>query len=247
MIREGNFMRTFVLVGLLAATACWAQESTPNPQQPPSQNEAQTQAPAPAQDPTITVPAGTRIPLALASPVTYKAARPGTAIRATTAFPVTVGTQLAIPAGTYVEGVIDQATRRSRYGPSMQVHFTRLVYSNGYSVAIEAITTQAKATSPAPSSPEAAAMSSETDGIYAFSGQQSPTPPPLPPLPHPGPSVGVVVGAAVGAAAVGILTIVMLGHHNGSNFVLFDTGWQFQMVLQNPLTVDAASAAAAAK
>jgi len=238
-------MRTFVLVGLLAATACWGQETVSNPQQPPVQNEAQAQAPEPPQNPTITIPAGTQIPLALASPVTYKAARPGTAIRATTAFPVTVGTQLAIPAGAYVEGVIDHATRRSRYGPSMQMHFTRLVYSNGYSVAIEGTTTQAKAVSPASGSPEVAAIPSEADGIYSFSGQQSPTPPPLPPLPHVGPSVGVIVGATVGVAAVGILTIVLLGHHGGSNFVLFDTGWQFQMVLQSPLTVDAASAAAA--
>jgi hypothetical protein len=234
-------MRTFVLIGLLAATACWAQESVSNPEHPPSQNETQTQAQAAQQNPTITIPAGTQIPLALASPVTYKAARPGTSIRATTAFPITVGTQLVIPAGTYVEGVIDHATRRSRYGPSMRMHFTRLVYSNGYSVAIEGTTTQAKAVSPALVSPETAAIPSEAVGVEAFSGQQSPTAPSLPPLPHVGPSVGVVVGAAVGVAAAGILTIVLLGHHGGNNFVLFDTGWQFAMVLQSPLTVDAAS------
>jgi hypothetical protein len=236
-------MRTFVLVGLLAATTCWAQESALNPQQPFSQNEPQAQA-AP-QNPTITIPAGTQIPLALASPVTYKAARPGTSIRATTAFPVTVGTQLAIPAGTYVEGVIDHATRRSRYGPSMQMHFTRLVYSNGYSVDIVGTTTQAKAMTAAPDSPETAGIPSEAVGVEAFSGQQSPTAPTLPPLPHAGPSVGVIVGATVGVAVAGILTIVLLGHHGGNNFVLFDTGWQFTMVLQNPLTVDAASVAAA--
>jgi hypothetical protein len=125
----------------------------------------------------------------------------------------------------------------------MQMHFTRLVYSNGYSVAIEGTTTQAKAVSPASVSPETAAIPSEGVGVEAFSGQQSPTAPSLPPLPHVGPSVGVVVGAAVGVAAAGILTIVLLGHHDGNNFVLFDTGWQFAMVLQSPLMVDAASVA----
>ena len=83
--------------------------------------------PAVSEKQTITIPVGTRIPLALASPITSKA-RPGDAVRAVTGFPVTVGTQLAIPVGTYVEGVIDKVTKGGRSGPSLQMHFTRILF-----------------------------------------------------------------------------------------------------------------------
>jgi hypothetical protein len=50
----------------------------------------------------------------------------------------------------------------------------------------------------------------------------------------------------VGTTVAAIVALVLLGHHQGGwNGVLFDTGWQFEMVLQSPLTVDAASVAAA--
>ena len=62
-------MRTFALVALLAASTCWAQEPASNPA-----------APAAAQKQTITIPVGTRIPLALASPIRAKSARPGNAV-----------------------------------------------------------------------------------------------------------------------------------------------------------------------
>jgi len=99
-------MRILVLVALLVTSTCWAQEPASNPQQPPSQ--AQALPPAASQKQTIVIPAGTRIPAQLASPVTTKLGRPGDSVRAVTTFPVTVDTELAIPAGSYIEGVIDK-------------------------------------------------------------------------------------------------------------------------------------------
>lgn len=242
-------MRVLCLVGLMMASACWAQDPASNSQQPPTPDHVQ--APAADQNQpqnasasaTIVIPAGTRIPLALASPVTKKAARAGTAIRAVTGFPVTVGTQLAIPAGTYVVGVIDSVTRGGRWGPSMQMHFTRLVYSNGYSVPMDGTSTQAQMLSPELDSPELepVAFTVGNMGSYALVAQQSP--PPLPPLPpSSGPHFGPVIALGVGGAVVAIISTVLFARHSGgSNFVLFDTGWQFAMVLQNPLSVDAAS------
>jgi type IV secretion system protein VirB10 len=164
-------------------------------------------------------------------------------VRAVTGFPVTVGTQLAIPAGTYVEGVIDKVTKDSYLGRSVQMHFTRVVYANGYSVAIDGVNTQAKALGPQPGSPDAAAFAGESGWSTALTAPSAPT---LPPLPNPGPHIGTVVGIAAGAAAAGIVTIVLMTHHgDGGGGVLFDTGWQFVMVLQSPLSVDAASVAAA--
>jgi hypothetical protein len=198
-------MRIFALIGLVAASTCWAQEPA-----------------------TITISAGTRIPLVLASPITNKSARPGNAIRAVTGFPVTVGTQLAIPAGTYVEGVIDKKTKGRRPGPSLRIHLTRMLFPNGYSVAVDGINTQANA------------VRSGFPGPSALGLQQSQG---LPPLPNSGTHIGAMAGAA-GAAVAGIVAIVLLSHHQGGG-VLFDTGWQFEMVLQSPLTLDAASVAAA--
>lgn len=220
-------MRRLIIIALLASIACQAQQT------PASQDQAQL--PPPPMEQTIVLPAGTRIPLSLASPITSKAARPGAPVRATTGFPVAVGTQLAIPTGAYVEGVIDQVTKKSRSGPSLQIHFTRLIYPNGYAVMLDGTNVQAKAREENSNAPQSAALSETGGATLAFAGQQSP--PPLPPLPHSGPSAGLIVGGVVGATAVAVLAFVF-GHHRADNALLFDTGWQFDMVLQNPLVID---------
>jgi hypothetical protein len=67
-----------------------------------------------------------------------------------------------------------------------------------------------------------------------------PTPPVLPPPSQIGPSKGVVIGAGIGASA-GILALTLLYAHHRANtidYVMFDNGWQFSMVLSQPLTLD---------
>jgi hypothetical protein len=217
----------------LAASACWAQQPSPDSDQPPA--SAQAQAPAgPAQE--ITIPSGTRVPLTLNGTITTKS-RAGDAVRAVTAFPVTVDTQVAIPVGTYVEGVLDNVDKRA---PSVQMHFTRLLYANGYSVAVQGTNVVAK-TIESPSTPAASAFAGGIGPSYAV-GQQ---PPPLPPLPQPQSHIGTAVAIGVGAIAAGIVGAVLLARHRGAtNGVLFQPGWQFEMVLQSPLSVDAASVGA---
>ena len=213
-------------------TSCWGQDPA-LPQTPAPQDQAQTPA---EKNQTVTVAAGTRIALSLASPITNKGARAGAPVRAVTGFPVTVGTQLAIPVGAYVEGVIEHVNKRS--GPTIEMHFTRLIFPSGYAVPLDGKNLLAKALSTDPTSE--AGILPITDGPeMAFAGQQ--TPPPLPPLPHSGPHTGLIVGGVVATAAVGILAIVFAGHHRG-NGVLFDSGWQFDMVLQAPLAIDLGSA-----
>lgn len=263
-------MRMLALVGILAASTCWAQE--PASDAPPPASQVQAQAPAASQSQTITIPVGTRIPVALANPISSKSRR-GDSVRAITGFPVTVGPQLAIPVGTYVEGVIDKVTRGGRSGPSLQMHFTRILYPNGYGVAVDGTNAQANSRPPESDSTERTAFASEigsnskfalasftgesvSDSIdartafastpesnFAHTAQQPPT---LPPLPKVGPSIGTVAGISVGVTAAAIVALVLLGrHHGGTTAVLFDTGWQFELVLQSPLSVDAASVAAA--
>jgi hypothetical protein len=237
--------RIVILMGLFTASGCFAQEQPPNlpPQPPPSQGTVQGDS----QKKEIMIPAGTRVPVTLTNPIRSKSSHRGDPVRAITAFPVTIGTQLAIPAGSYVEGTIVKVTKPDSSGnPGLEVHFTRIVFTNGYSVPLEAGITQARLDDPDANS-SVASISDDDLSLGAASGfQQLPgqTLPPLPPLPKP--KIGVAVGIAVGAAAVGIVAAILLGHHRGAgDYVIYDVGSQFDMVLTGPVTLDAERVAAA--
>jgi type IV secretion system protein VirB10 len=87
---------------------------------------------------TITLPAGTKVPLALNSPISTKTARTGDPVYAHTTFPVVLNEHVAIPAGTYVQGVVSSIKRAGRVKgrAELLMHFTSLVYPNGYTVAL---------------------------------------------------------------------------------------------------------------
>ena len=207
--------------------------------------------------PTLTVPPGTVIPLTLVSPIKSKSTKVGDAVRAVVAFPITVGAKVAIPAGTYVEGQVTSLTAQSKKTrqPVVEIHFTRLVYANGYTVPLNAASTQASREIPGTASPVLRADS----GGMAFGGPRAaffggegqfptqPPPPTLQPLPQVGPSKALVFGL-VGGVTVALMTlgIVLKRNVRNADFVLFDAGWQFQMALATPLGVDSGQVAAAA-
>jgi hypothetical protein len=117
-------MRVLIVtvIVLLVASTCGAQAPASNLPPPDSQTQTETPAQPPASAmQMIVVPEGTRIPATLTSPISNKAARPGTPVRAVTSFPVTVGGVVAIPVGTYLEGAIDKVTRNRRTGDTMRV------------------------------------------------------------------------------------------------------------------------------
>ncbi|HEX3987620.1 MAG TPA: hypothetical protein VHX13_13550 [Acidobacteriaceae bacterium] len=170
--------------------------------------------------------------------------------RAVVAFPVTVGAQVAIPAGTYVEGLVNA---RSTHGPSVKIHFTRMLFANGYSVPLDATNMQALVEWPG-AGPLAGP---QRIGELAFGAapplpsagaEQAVSEPTLPLLPQEGPSKGAIIGGAVGGVAAIVLIAILTSHRRGSgNFVLFDGGWQLQMTLAAPLTLDAARVTTAAQ
>ncbi len=86
------------------------------------------------------VPAGTRIPIQLRQPVSTKDAKPGDQIYAQTTFPVVLNGSMAIPAGTWVQGVVDNVKRAGRIKGTaeLQFHLTTLIYANGYTLDIAA-------------------------------------------------------------------------------------------------------------
>lgn len=196
----------------------------------------------------LVVAAGTLVALTLVTPIQSKATKVGDSVRAVVAFPVTVGTQVAIPTGTYVEGMVNAVTPR---GPSVKIHFTRMLFANGYSVPLDALNTEAAVDSPgmpglgAQRVGELAWGASPPRGITP-AYQTNPTNPTLPPLPDEGPSKAAVIGGALGGtAAIILIAVLTTRRHGGSNAVLFDSGWQFQMQLTTPLRLDAARLPAA--
>jgi len=251
------------VAALMIASLTMAQTPIPAPQvaPPPSQT---SQAPpsqaapasagqiAPASSAqAIIVPTGTAVQLTLMSAVKSKSTKAGDTVRAVVAFPVTIGTELAIPAGTFVDGDVLQVTARPKAGqqPSFRVHFTRLVFSNGYSVALNGENTQAlvlplDSSVPANEVAELAPLRLPGSRFAMGEGQQTQ----LPTLPRLGPNPAVVGGAIGGGFAALVVLMLVLAHHSVSNtdFLLYDAGWQFQMILDSPLTLDATQVSAAA-
>jgi hypothetical protein len=246
-----------VLASLLIGCLCAQQSGFAAEMQP------QTPPPSGAASHTITAPAGTLVPLTLVSPIKSKSTKVGDPVRAVVAFPITEGAQVAIPAGTYVEGVITSLTAQGKKTrqPDVQIHFTRLLYANGYVAELDAANSQARVEIPGAASPMVLTDSTGMDSFgpgrtrVAFSGgegfayaAQTSQQPTLPTPPSVGPSIAEVMGISWGIIASLIVTALIFGRHHRANvdYVLFGAGWQFQMTLASPLTVDAGQVAAAA-
>lgn len=108
---------------LLAATLPVAAQSGPRP--------APARAPKPAD--AIVVPAGTRVLLKLRSAINTKSAKPGDGVYLSSTFPVVVGNRVVIPAGVYVQGVVDRVVHPGRFRgrAELNMHFTSIIFPNG--------------------------------------------------------------------------------------------------------------------
>jgi hypothetical protein len=118
----------FVLLALPFTFAfCQETAQAPSAQAPSAQESATVPG-------RITVPSGTQVPLVLKQAISTKNAKPGDAVYAETAFPITVDDKVIIPAGTYVQGRISDVKRAGRVKgrAELLMHFTTLVYPSGY-------------------------------------------------------------------------------------------------------------------
>jgi type IV secretion system protein VirB10 len=117
-----------IWVLLLAGIAIAAAQTSPppNPAAPAVESEK----------PTLTIPAGTRVPLSLKQAISTKTAKDGDPVYAETAFPYVVNDRVVIPAGTYIQGRIERAQRGGHVKGRAEVliHFTSMIYPNGYTV-----------------------------------------------------------------------------------------------------------------
>ncbi len=192
------------------------------------------QTPAPAE--TITIPAGTKVPLVLKSAISTKSARVGDGVYMETAFPVTQNNQMVIPAGTYVQGVITHVKRPGRVhgNAELQIHFTTLIYPSGYTISMPGAVQSA-------SGSENAHVKDEEGTIQGDSqkGKDAAT---VATTAATGTLIGGLSngakGAGIGAgagAAVG-LAIALLTRGND---VRLEVGSSVEMVFERPVVLDA--------
>jgi len=85
---------------------------------------------------TLTIPAGSRVPLSLKQAISTKTAKDGDPVYAETAFPFVVNERVVIPAGTYIQGKVERAKRGGHVKgrAELLIHFTSMIYPSGYTV-----------------------------------------------------------------------------------------------------------------
>jgi len=184
---------------------------------------------------TATIPAGTKVLLVMKNGVSSKNARAGDGVYLESTFPVAANDQLLIPAGTYVQGVVDKVQRSGRVKGRAEIlmHFTTLIYPNGYTVYLpgslqssdgneDAHVKDAEGTLQADGNKgrdaAAIATSAGTGGLIGGLSNGA---------------KGALVGGGLGAA-VGIVTAMLTRGEE----VRLGPGTSVEMVLQRPVTVD---------
>ncbi len=158
-------------------------------------------------------------------------------------FPVVVGSRVAIPAGVYVQGVVDRVERAGRVKGRAEVsmHFTTMIFSNGSVVEIPGTLDSL------PGATDAKVKNAEGDVQQAGSrGKDAGT---IARGAEAGAGVGAIggaiggsplSGAGYGAIAGGVTGLVYTLLTRG-NDVNLEQGQTLQMVLQRPLTLTAAN------
>jgi type IV secretion system protein VirB10 len=212
-----------------------AQTSQDSPHLTP-RNGVTTLPPADQGDePAITVPSGTRIPLTLKQGVNTKSARPGDPVYAQTAFPVTQNNKIVIPAGTFVQGQIDRVVRPGHVKgrAELQMSFTSMIFPNGYTVMLPG------AVQNTPGSSQNSVKGKE--GTIQGPGGKGKDAGTVATTTVTGAGIGAIAsgakGAGVGAAAGGALGLATVLLSRGPE-VQLGTGDSIEMVLASSLELD---------
>ena len=202
-------------------------------------------SPAPGAASPVEVPSGTRVLLALRSGVNTRSAQPGDGVYLSSTFPVIVGNQVVIPAGVYVQGIIDRVQRAGRIKGRAEVgmHFTTMIFPNGSVVSIPGVLNSV------PGATDAKVKNNEGDVQQAGSkGKDAAT---IARGAEAGAGVGAIggaiggnplAGAGYGALAGGAVGLVYTLLTRG-NDVNLEQGQTVEMVLQRPLTLEPANMA----
>lgn len=233
-------MRLAVNVGgfiFFAAAFVVAQTDTPVHMDAPKdvQRGAQVRVEEQPAPQIVTVPTGTKVLLVLKNSVSSRNAHPGDGVFLETSFPVVESGHVVIPAGTYVQGVVDSVKRSGRVKgrAELLLHFTTLIFPNGYTVTMpgslessdSADTQQVKdkegtIEAGGTKGKDAGAIATTTGTGVLIGGLSRGV-------------KGAVVGGAIGAA-VGVATAML----TRGDEVRLESGSSVEMLLQRPLDLD---------
>lgn len=233
-----RFPLTAFAAGLFAVSAM-AQQSSP-----PAAGSKPEPSTAAAQAKSIEVPQGTKVLLALRSAVNTKTANPGDGVYLSSSFPVVVDGRVAIPAGVYVQGVIDQVTRPGRVKgrAAVRMHFTSMIFPNGTVVNIPGVVNSLPGSGGPKVGDEGTIQQASNKGKDAGTIAQATIQ---------GASLGTIggavadhpgAGAGYGALAGGAAGLIYTLLTRGDDVVL-NVGEGVEMVLQRPLTITQANLA----
>jgi type IV secretion system protein VirB10 len=185
----------------------------------------------------MTVPAGTRIPLVLKHAISTKSVRPGDPVYLETSFPVTQNNRMLIPAGTYVQGVVDSVKRPGRVSgrAELLMHFTTLVFPNGYTVSLPG------AVEGVPGADNSKVK--DTEGTIQAESQKGKDATTIAETAGTGTLIGGLAhggkGAGIGAGAGGAVGLAAVLLSRGQE-VRMEAGSTVEMELQRPLTLEEA-------
>jgi hypothetical protein len=191
---------------------------------------------------TYTVPAGTKVLLQLRSGINTKSARVGDGVYLASTFPVVVGNRVMIPAGVYVQGVVDRVERAGRMKGKAQLdmHFSSIIFPNGTVVEIPGVVnslpgarkqevkdngegTIEQDSDKGRNAGKTAEVAIPTGGTIGSIGG----------LGSGHPVAGGIAGVGAGLATVGIVSLFTRGAD-----VNIESGSQVEMVLQRPLLLE---------
>lgn len=233
-------MKFTLLIGMvLTACAGWAQSGPidlDTPQQSttaPKLKETRPAANNPAQE--MTLPAGTKIPLALKHAISTKTAHEGDAVYAETTFPIVIHNQIIIPAGSYVQGSISNVKRAGRVKGRSEVlvHFNTLILPNGYTLLLPG------AVDNVPGMDNG--KMKDKEGTIQGEGTKGKDAARIAEAAGTGGLIGAAAdggkGAALGGAGGGLIGLAAVLFSRGADLRL-EAGSTLETVLERPITVD---------
>jgi len=233
------------------APAAQSPSANTSPASAPAQDAVapgdDTASAAPATPPkkTYTVPAGTKVLLTLRSAVNTKSAKPGDGVYLASAFPVVVGNRVMIPAGVYVQGVVDRVERAGHMKGRAQLdmHFTSIIFPNGSVVEIPGLVDSLPGARKQQVKDDGEGTIQQDGDKTRYMGKVAEVSIPtggtvgsIAGLGSGHPLAGGIGGIGAGLAAAGIVALFTRGAD-----VNIDAGTQVEMVLQRPLILEEAN------
>ena len=188
------------------------------------------------------MPAGTKILLSLKSAINTKTTIQGDGVYLISTFPVVGPTRVMIPAGVYVQGVVDRVVRPGRVKGRAQLdlHFTTIIFPNGQVVAVPGVLNSL----PGSDGPKVKG----NEGTVEQAGNKGRDVANVLKGAAIGAEGGVLGGAATGNVAKGAAIGGLAGAAAGTIYTLFTrgndivipSGTVVEMVLQRPLILERA-------